>query len=168
MKIVDKTNVIAVCIDDFALNKRQRYGTVMIDLQSHKLLDMIESREKSDVKAWLAAYPNIKIVSRDGSHTYANAIAEAHPGAIQISDRFHLMKNLNDYATTTLQKLFQGRIAIPITEETKRHRSVMLIGTVAQQVRLVKDLYKCGHSQSEMITTERIGQSTRKVSAVVA
>jgi len=89
---VGKESITAVCIDDFALKKRQRYGTVMVDLKSHKLIDMIESREADDVAAWLREYPNIEAVSRDGSRAYANAIIEAHPGAVQISDRFHLIK----------------------------------------------------------------------------
>lgn len=150
MKLIDKTSVVAICIDDFALKKRQRYGTIMVDLYSRKLIDMIETREMAEVKLWLMEYSNIQIVSRDGSRTYANAIGEAHPNAIQISDRFHLLKNLNDYATLVLQKLFQGRIAIPITDETKRCRTVMLVGTISQQVKLVKNLHKNGHSQNEI------------------
>ena len=86
---MEKSGVISVCIDDFALKKRQRYGTVMVDLETRKIVDMIESREMGDVCRWLAEYPNIQVVSRDGSGTYAAAIAEAHPGATQISDRFH-------------------------------------------------------------------------------
>ena len=81
---------------------------------------------------------------------YAVAISESHPKAIQISDRFHLMKNLNDYATLVLHKLFQGRIGIPITDKTKQYRMIMLVGTIAQQVDLVKDLHKKGHSQNEI------------------
>ena len=111
---------------------------------------MIESRELEDVKACLSEYPNIKIVSRDGSRIYAAAITEALPKAKQISDRFHLMKNLTDYATLVLQKLFQGRVAIPITDETKQRRAVMLTGTVVQRVMLVKELYKNGYSQNEI------------------
>ena len=111
---------------------------------------MIETREMADVKSWLIEYPNIQFVSRDGSRSYAADITDAHPKAIKISDRFHLLKNLNEYATLVLQKLFQGRISIPITEETRRRRSVMLIGTVAQKVKLVKELHKNGHSQDEI------------------
>ena len=122
----------------------------MVDLETHKLIDMVESRELTDVKEWLSEYSSIQIVSRDGSRSYASAITEALPNAIQISDRFHLLKNLTDYATLVLQKLFQSRIAIPITDETRQHRSIMLIGTVAQQVKLVKDLHKKGHSQTEI------------------
>ena len=142
--------VVAVCIDDFALKKRQRYGTIMVDLETRKLIDMIESREQGDVARWLATYPNIQIVSRDGSRTYANAISEAHPNAIQISDRFHLVKGLTDYARLALQKLFGGRVAIPITDKTKQYRMIMTLGTDADKSRLVKWLYREGHSQSEM------------------
>lgn len=111
-------SVTAVCIDDFALKKRQRYGTVMVDLETRKIVDMIESREMEDVTRWLSEYPNLRVVSRDGSRTYAAAIATAHPGAKQVSDRFHLVKNLTDYARLALQKVFQGRVAIPITSQT--------------------------------------------------
>ena len=132
----------------------------MVDLESRKLIDMIESREQNDVEKWLMSYPNIKIVSRDGSRTYANAITAAHPNAIHISDRFHLVKNLNDYARLALQKLFQGRVAIPITDETKRRRMIMTLGTVVEQVSLVKYLHKNGHSQSDIMqitaTSERM------------
>jgi len=85
---VDKLKIISVCIDDFALKKRQRYGTVMVDIESRKIVDMIESRETADVSSWLSEYPNLRIVSRDGSQSYAAAITEANPNAMQISDRF--------------------------------------------------------------------------------
>jgi len=87
---INKDGVTAVCIDDFALKKRQRYGTIMVDLHSHKLIDMIESREMNDVRVWLKEYPSIQIVSRDGSRSYATAVTCAHPGAVQINDRFHI------------------------------------------------------------------------------
>ena len=95
-------------------------------------------------------YPNIQIVSRDGSRTYAAAIAGAHPQAVQISDRFHLLKNLTDHARLALQRIFQGRIAIPVTEEIRRHRMIMLVGTIAQKIELVKGLRKSGYSQDDI------------------
>ena len=159
---MEKLKITSVCIDDFALKKRQRYGTVMVDIETHRIVDMIESREMNDVKNWLVEYPNIQIVSRDGSRAFATAINEAHPQAIQISDRFHLLKNLTDYATLVLQKTFQGRIAIPITEETRLHRSVMLVGTMAQRVKLVKGLRKKGHSQKEIMVITGASEQTVK------
>lgn len=78
------------------MKKRHIYGTVMIDIETKKIIDLLDSRDLDDVVKWLKTYPNLKIVSRDGSLTYAAAIRKAHPDAIQISDRFHLLKNLNE------------------------------------------------------------------------
>jgi len=38
-----------VCIDDFALKKREKYGTVMVDIETHRIVDMINSRDIEDV-----------------------------------------------------------------------------------------------------------------------
>lgn len=54
-----------ICIDDLALKKATTYGTVMIDCNTHRIVDMIDSREVSDVKEWLKLYPNIQVVCRD-------------------------------------------------------------------------------------------------------
>ena len=139
-----------VCIDDFALKKRQRYGTVMVDLETHKIVDMIESREMSDVSHWLSNYPNICVVSRDGSLTYASAINESHPEAMQVSDRFHIIKNLTERATLALQKLFQGRIQIPMTSGTYSIRYEAFIGSAIDRIKLVKRLSSEGRTQSEI------------------
>lgn len=76
----------------------------MVDIHTHKIIDMIDSREPEDVVNWLKTYPNLRVVSRDGSITYRNAIFKAHPRVIQVSDRFHLYKNITDYAVSYLRK----------------------------------------------------------------
>ncbi|MEY8000956.1 transposase [Clostridium sp. Mt-5] len=106
--------VIEVCIDDFALKKRESYGTIMVDIKTHRILDMIDSREYETVKDWLKSYKNLRIISRDGSITYHNAITDSHPDAIQISDRFHLLKNLTSYAVDYLKKKFKTHISISL------------------------------------------------------
>lgn len=147
---MDNSGIIRVCIDDFALKKRQRYGTVMVDVESHKIVDMIESRETEDVSRWLTEYPNLRVVSRDGSRQYAIAITKAHPCVVQVSDRFHLIKNLTDRATDAFQKLFQGRVAIPVTHSTQSLRYEMLIGTRAERIRIVRRLHGEGRSKNEI------------------
>lgn len=62
----------------------------MIDLESHRIIDMIPSRETADVSSWLTTFPNIQVISRDGASTYSSAAADSHPEAVQVSDRFHL------------------------------------------------------------------------------
>jgi transposase len=111
--IVDnKANIEKNCVDDFAIRKRFTYGTIMVNLETHRIIDIIPSREASDVKKWLETYPNLKIVSRDESSTYASAIKGSHPLAIQISDRFHLIKELSEAATRYIVRDFPSRIEI--------------------------------------------------------
>lgn len=51
--IVDKSSVTKICVDDFAFRKRYTYGTVMVDLDTHKIIDIIDSRETKIVEDWL-------------------------------------------------------------------------------------------------------------------
>jgi len=88
----------------------------MIDIDTGRIIDMIESREKDEVMKWLAAYPCIKVVSRDGSQQYATAIRQAHPNAIQVSDRFHLVKNLTDNAKQHISKIITASFRIRAEE----------------------------------------------------
>ena len=114
--IVDKTSVKKVCVDDFALRKRFSYGTVMVDLENHRIIDMIPSRETIDVSRWLAAFPNIQVISRDGASTYSSAAPDSHPGAVQVSDRFHLIKGLSEAINRYIIREFPARVEIPLTE----------------------------------------------------
>jgi transposase len=88
--------VKAVGIDDFAWKRGKRYGTVIIDLQTHEVLDLLADREAETVKQWLLAHPEIEIVSRDRAGAYADAAAQGAPQALQIADRWHLCKNIGD------------------------------------------------------------------------
>ena len=72
--LVDKASVIRVCVDDFAFRKRYSYGTVMVDLDTHRIIDIIDSREASKVEEWLKSYPCLEIISRDGAQTYSSAV----------------------------------------------------------------------------------------------
>ncbi len=84
----------------------------MINIDNHRIIDILDSRELENVTDWLKKYPNIQVVSRDGSLTYNNAITQAHPEAVQVSDRFHLLKNLTDYCKDFLMKYLHTRISI--------------------------------------------------------
>ncbi len=99
-------------MDDFALRKGMTYGTIIIDSSSHMVIDMIASRERQDVAAKLTEYPNLKVVSRDGSPTYAAAITQTNPEIMQISDRFHLLKGLTEACKCVIHGLFKANIAM--------------------------------------------------------
>ena len=113
----------------------------MINLDSHRIVDMIPSREHDDVKTWLQTYPNITVVSRDGSVTYHNAIDEALPEAAQVSDRFHLIKNLTSYAREYLKKELGAKVTIPVaqTAPSAMPAEVSIPGEVAENQGIDRD-----------------------------
>lgn len=84
--IVDKSSVKMICVDDFALRKRFSYGTVMINLENHRIIDTLRD--------WLRNNKHIKVVTRDRASAYAKVISEELPDAMQVADRFHLHQNL--------------------------------------------------------------------------
>ena len=81
-------------IDDFAFRKGYRYGTLLIDLERGRPIDLLPDREAETVEQWLGEHPGIQIISRDRSQGYAAAIRKAAPQATAVADRFHIMKNL--------------------------------------------------------------------------
>lgn len=86
----------------------------MIDIETHKVIDMIDSRDTEKVTEWLESYPNLEIVSRDGSVSYRKAIKDANKNIVQVSDRFHLLKGLTDAAKKHIMQILAANIGIPV------------------------------------------------------
>lgn len=99
-------------IDDFALKKRHRYGTVMVDHETRKIISMTDSRDIGLVSQWLKTFPNLTVVTRDGSPMYRMAITMANPDIIQISDRFHLIKGISEAIVSVLRRLLSRIIVV--------------------------------------------------------
>ena len=81
-------------LDDFALRRGRTYGTVLVDLTRHQVLDLLPDRQAKTAKAWIQAHPEIELISRDRGGDYAAAARQGAPQALQAADRFHLVKNL--------------------------------------------------------------------------
>ncbi|MFG2919848.1 ISL3 family transposase, partial [Kitasatospora sp. NPDC048298] len=75
-------------VDDFALRRRHRYATVIINAETGERVDVLPDREAATLEAWLREHPGAEVVCRDGSATYAEAIRRALPNAVQVSDRW--------------------------------------------------------------------------------
>ncbi|MFI0242592.1 transposase [Streptomyces sp. NPDC016845] len=86
--------VRVAAVDDFALRRSRRYGTLMIDVESRLPLDAWDTREGAQVTDWLRAHPQVHTVCRDGSAVYRGAITAASPAIVHVSDRFHLWQGL--------------------------------------------------------------------------
>ena len=83
----------AVGIDDFSFRRGHRYGSMIVDLERHEVIDLLEDREAGSVSAWLKRHPGIQVIARDRSGAYAEAAATSAPQAVQVADRWHLLSS---------------------------------------------------------------------------
>ncbi len=97
-----------VGIDDWAWCKGQRYGTIVVDLETSDVIDLLPDRDAATVRTWLEAHPGIELVSRDRSSSYSLAAAEGAPDAQQVADRWHLLKNVRE----AIERLFERHLPI--------------------------------------------------------
>jgi len=98
------TQPVILGVDDWAFRKGVNYGTVLIDMETSRPIELLQSRDSSDLKQFLKQYPLVKIVTRDRASSYSSAVDEVCPEALQVADRFHLLMNLSD----ALDKYFKS------------------------------------------------------------
>lgn len=91
-------------VDDWALRKRHRYGTILIDMERGKPVDLLPDREPETVARWLQTHPGVEIVTRDRASSYAEGISQGAPQALQVADRWHLLQNVGDATERRLDR----------------------------------------------------------------
>ena len=84
-----------VGIDDWAWRRGDRYGTIIVDLERHRVVDLLPDRDPKTVIVWLQGQPQIEVITRDRGQGYIEAATTGAPQALQVADRWHLIHNLS-------------------------------------------------------------------------
>ncbi|MFT3764791.1 MAG: ISL3 family transposase [Minicystis sp.] len=91
-------------VDDWAIRRGHEYGTILVDLERHAPIDLLPDRTAESLNRWLNEHPGIEIVARDRSDTYAQGARAGAPDAVQVADRWHLLKNAGDALERVAQR----------------------------------------------------------------
>ena len=106
-------------IDDWAWRRGHRYGTVMVDLETNTVVDLLPDREAATVATWLRAHTGVEIVARDRASAYAEGVRQGAPDAVQVADRWHLLRNLGGAIQSLADK--HGAAAGRAAQQVRAH-----------------------------------------------
>ncbi|MDF9801403.1 transposase [Catalinimonas alkaloidigena] len=164
-------------VDDWSLKKGQTYGTILVDLEKQQPIELLPDREAEILATWLKTHPGVEIISRDRASCYSEGAKEGAPDAIQIADRWHLLKNLGDALKRMMEKqhaeLRMAAKALATKQQQQKIEDIMpdavtgpavsLLSPTAQRAVVfqeVKSLLAQGYSSRVIARQLKIGRNT--------
>ena len=164
-------------VDDWAMKKGVTYGTILVDLEKGQPIDLLPNRESDTLAHWLKAHPGVEVITRDRASCYANGATAGAPNALQIADRWHLLKNMGEALKKMMEKATPQlrQTAQIIAEDNKsrkedQHCEIPIVGTHvslssptalrAQLFKEAKDLLAEGKSVKSVAKTLNMSRTT--------
>ena len=83
-------------VDDWSQRRGHSYGTMLVDADRRRPIDLLPDRTAASLATWLEAHPSVEVLTRDRSASYAEGAARGAPQALQVADRFHVIDDLGD------------------------------------------------------------------------
>jgi transposase len=121
------TAVRVLGVDDWAMCKGRTYGTILVDLERQRPVDLLPDRTAATLAAWLQTHPEVEIITRDRSTEYARGASEGAPTALQVADRWHLLQNLRQMLERLLNRLYPQLKQLPAVVAAEGPTDVQIV-----------------------------------------
>lgn len=181
-------------VDEFALRRGRRYGTILVDAEAHRIVDLLEDPSADALVEWLSHHPGAEVICRDRDGVYASAARRGAPDALQVADRWHLVHNLADalerFAVRVLAALRKelkaeeiGEAALPpelpppvspgrlIARNAQRHADIhelmaqgLTVSAIARRIRLDRKTVR--RFASAEVAADLLGPCGRRATAL--